>query len=121
MSGRMRENGGVMDLVEFLRARLDHIEDMARSGIAAQSYLSELGELLLREVGAKRRIIDLHEEPEDREARHGHWEGSGSDEHWVRDEPNECPECSQTEPCLTLRLLALPYADSPAYRDEWKP
>jgi hypothetical protein len=28
---------------------------------------------------------------------------------------------AQGWPCQTLRLLALPYADHPDYRPEWKP
>lgn len=33
---------------------------------------------------------------------------------------DSCPVCDQL-PCLTLRLLALPFADRPGYREEWKP
>jgi hypothetical protein len=38
-----------------------------------------------------------------------------------------CPTCTDTERrlpvryCATLRLLALPYADHPVYRAEWRP
>jgi hypothetical protein len=31
------------------------------------------------------------------------------------------PSEAQTWPCLTLRLLALPYVDHPDYREEWRP
>jgi hypothetical protein len=96
------ENWSMTELTEFLRAQLDRVEDMARSGIAAESYLSDLGELLLREVEAKRRIVDLH----------------GA-------QPHECVEWDDTMSpytcttyeldCPTLRALALPYADQPGY------
>lgn len=63
---------------------------------------------VLAEVDAKRRIIAEHR-------------GSGV----------TCPRCSLgaedgqvvywRDPCATLRLLALPYADHPEYRPEWAP
>ncbi|MFI0768606.1 DUF6221 family protein [Streptomyces sp. NPDC021218] len=33
----------------------------------------------------------------------------------------ECATCDQQFPCKTLRLLALPYADRPGYREGWRP
>ncbi|GAA4687922.1 DUF6221 family protein [Streptomyces youssoufiensis] len=58
---------------------------------------------VLREIDAKRRILAEH-------ALNG----------WV------CTTCDNGEveqvfPCPTLRLLALPYADRPGYREEWRP
>ena len=62
---------------------------------------------VLREVEAKRRTVEIH-----------------------YDYRGVCPTCfslrnqpAQREPypCDTLMLLALPYADHPDYRDEWKP
>lgn len=58
---------------------------------------------VLREIDAKRRILAEH-------ALNG----------WV------CTTCDNGEveqvfPCPTLRLLALPYADQPGYREEWRP
>lgn len=33
-----------------------------------------------------------------------------------------CHACKERRyPCTTLRLLALPYADRPGYREEWRP
>ena len=58
---------------------------------------------VLREIDAKRRIIAEH------------WLNG-----WV------CDTCDDGEvppppfPCPTLRLLALPYADRPGYREEWR-
>jgi hypothetical protein len=60
----------------------------------------------LREVEAKRRIVNLHTRAEDAE---------GDSRTW-------CPVCGWREfPCLTLRMLALPHADHPDYREEWRP
>lgn len=57
---------------------------------------------VLREVEAKRRILELHVFGE-----------------------RVCDQCSndwhtEMRPCLTLRALALPFADHPDYREEWK-
>lgn len=67
------------------------------------------------ECDAKRRILKLHE-PRD-------WdEGVGPD---VPKGTPVCTTCGDGEfwsvahPCDTLRLLALPYADHPDYREEW--
>ncbi|MGW9196066.1 DUF6221 family protein [Micromonospora chersina] len=79
------------------------------------------------EVDAKRRILDEHERVLLRK-------GHGADYYvtaWV------CKTCGGLDsvfsdgtlapgraaqyPCRTLRLLALPYANGPGYREEWKP
>ena len=53
------------------------------------------------EIEAKRRIIAIH--------------GAGAD-------PCDAHDGSfETIPCDTLLLLALPYADDPDYREEWRP
>jgi hypothetical protein len=67
---------------------------------------------VLREIDAKRQLVELHH-PElievtnaDRDERSGYW----------------CFECdSEPFPCRTLRLLALPYAGRPGYREAWRP
>ncbi|WP_333742672.1 DUF6221 family protein [Streptomyces ardesiacus] len=64
---------------------------------------------VLREIDAKRRLIALHRELED-----------------PQEMQDYCATCEVTGkypeyPCKTLRLLALPYADRPGYRDEWRP
>ena len=59
---------------------------------------------VLREIDTKRRIIDEH-------TLNG-WVCSTCDD-------GEVPP--QAFPCPTLRLLALPYADRPGYREEWRP
>jgi hypothetical protein len=63
---------------------------------------------VLAEVEAKRRILDEHY-PVD----------TGD-----RISCASCGEihcCPEPWPCLTACLLALPYADRPGYRPEWKP
>ena len=61
----------------------------------------------LLDVQAKRRILDAYDDDEDR-VRFGDWES-----------------CSDSCPGQVIReitkLLALPHADRPGYREEWKP
>jgi hypothetical protein len=72
---------------------------------------------VLAEVEAKRRLVDLH--PTRNSLR---WPG-------VEDiEVEICETCSRDglsdeveAPCPTIRALALPYADRPGYREEWRP
>ncbi|WP_159041176.1 DUF6221 family protein [Streptomyces sp. WM6349] len=68
-------------------------------------------ERILAEVEAKRRILTLHSDAT------GH---SCS----VTDETGyelNYAEVRGDDACTTLRLLALPYADHPYYRQEWRP
>lgn len=65
---------------------------------------------VLREIDARRQIVALHSVSE------GH-ECSTRDRHGDID---NCTWVMDTEACTTLRLLALPYADRPGYRDEWR-
>lgn len=57
---------------------------------------------VLAECEAKRRIVELHPSV-------------------IDDGQTVCSEEQAEWPCPTLRLLALPYADHPDYRDEWRP
>lgn len=128
-----------LTLADFLRARLDEDEAVAREATPGpwrvdnpgfpEAIVDPAGEAIvsgsrwggeapvfasgedakhiarhdparvLADVEAKRRIVDLH--------------------------PNMlgwCQGCaSEAYPCRTLTLLALPYADHPDYRQEWKP
>jgi hypothetical protein len=75
---------------------------------------------VLAEVAAKRRIVNEHEQvPESLQGFHR--DGTYGDIVSV------CSACGTTGeypvewPCTTVRLLALPYADIPGYRDEWRP
>lgn len=61
---------------------------------------------VLREIDAKRQVLALHH----------------------RAQPKWCAACDipagfpgPPDGCATLRLLALPYADRPGYREEWRP
>ena len=55
---------------------------------------------VLAEVDAKRRTLNLHP---------------------LRSDGRICNEDEDIYPCETVRLLALPYADRPGYRQEWRP
>jgi hypothetical protein len=74
---------------------------------------------VLAEVDAKRRILDLHAIVDGYCSVCSHTEMV---EHW--DGENETygeERISQGWPCLTVRLLALPYASRDGYREEWRP
>ncbi|MFI0268589.1 DUF6221 family protein [Streptomyces luteogriseus] len=123
------------ELVEWLRAQLDEDERIARaatlgpwvqSGIGDYGWTVDFGRpgagvetadteqgladadfiaahnpaRVLREIDAKRQLLALHAE--------------GSTDLF-------CAHCEHEPPCPTLRLLALPYADRPGYREEWRP
>lgn len=110
-------------LDEFLRARLDERAAVAEHWPDALDPLPpgrlfwidthghpiyEPRAFVLADVEAKRRIVELHAPADD--------DPGG---------PVYCPECSRYDGtgklCPTLRLLALPYADHPDYRDDWRP
>jgi hypothetical protein len=65
---------------------------------------------VLVECDTKRRIIELHQP----KTVTGTANGKPVAE-------SRCASCADLYPCQTLRLLALPYADRPGYRDEWDP
>ncbi|MGW1595264.1 DUF6221 family protein [Streptomyces sp. NPDC002343] len=65
---------------------------------------------VLREIDAKRRIVELH--------------GPADTEYADGPVCTTCDDLRGVEPaypCRTLRLLLLPYADRPGYSDEWRP
>lgn len=96
------------DLIAFLRARLDEDEERARAVEShdrrwdylppkADSYVRRFNpDRVLAEVDAKRQIIDL-------------WD------------PNVLAGSYFDALAQVLRLLALPDAGHPEYRDEWRP
>jgi hypothetical protein len=70
---------------------------------------------VLAEVKAKRRLVEEHKPARP---------------HYLPRRELGCVTCSTAQAwdekaneanCLTLRLLALPYADYPDYREEWRP
>ncbi|MFF8485188.1 DUF6221 family protein [Streptomyces antibioticus] len=130
------------DLVQWLRAQLDDDERAARRAGDSFRQIGETGVIVavegdraeecasanwagiaehivahdparvLREIEAKRRIMECHEP----------WVAGNGD--------TICGRCGREHidgrpgghfPCQTLRLLALPYAHRPGYRDEWRP
>lgn len=65
----------------------------------------------LRELDAKRRILDLHRPVRKRST------GSGGG---IIEDCQMCDHFPAQYPCATMRLLALPLADHPDYREEWR-
>ncbi|WP_282686313.1 MULTISPECIES: DUF6221 family protein [unclassified Streptomyces] len=135
-----------MDLMQFLRDRLDEDEQAARRAGDSFRQIGETGVIVategdraeecasanwagiaehivrhdparvLRDVEAKQRVLALHSTP------HTVVDGfcvedGGPCTH--RGEA-ECTLCGETG-CTTLRLLVLPYANHPNYRDDWRP
>lgn len=80
---------------------------------------------VLAECDAKRRVIELHTgEHECREMHTGTYPADwpkganygAAGEQWR----HPSTEYFDERPCETLRLLALPYADRPGFREEWR-
>ncbi|GAQ52087.1 DUF6221 family protein [Streptomyces acidiscabies] len=134
--------GDAVDLAEFVRARLDEDERVAkalfddpRPGRIARwewcddssirdrgtphvilrvkfTWLREAAHItrhdparVLREVDAKRQMLAIHRP-------------------YVAEPGQACLGCAggiEWETCPVVRLLALPYADHPDYREEWRP
>jgi hypothetical protein len=116
------------DLVAFLHARLDDDEQVARDAMGCEGETCSWTELrtseaereqahnerwdparVLAEVGAKRRIIAVY----------ASWEvlarpGAG----FAMEHAAETTRLALFE---ALRALALPFADHPDYREEWRP
>jgi hypothetical protein len=92
--------------------RYDDLTEMATA------HLDRWGaKRVLAECDAKRQLVELHKS-EDVDGRLTDGEEITvlccvvcRDENGMREE----------EPCPTLRLLALPHADRPGYREEWRP
>jgi hypothetical protein len=92
------------DLIEFLRARLDEDERCWRDmqGAGEQGYW----DFMLAEVDAKRRILEYAEQA---------IAGAAVDDH----DPQRTAPAAEYE-LYVLPALALPHADHPDYRDEWR-
>ena len=124
-----------MTLTEFLLARVAEDEAVARDagerrGLPYESPLyvvddnyrhDQVGiypERVLAECEAKRRIVGIHElDPIEVYSWGTTGGGCGLCDH-------SCETGGDTwghDPCETLKTLALPYADHPDYRQEWKP
>jgi hypothetical protein len=105
-----------MTLAEFLLARIGDDEADLRDPSGAD-YCDALtgahysNERIRAECDAKRRIVALHNNAD---------EGHDCTDGWHA--PHGFRDLDYDDgPCETLRLLALPYADHPDYREEWKP
>ncbi|MFD3827694.1 DUF6221 family protein [Streptomyces sp. NPDC058621] len=136
------------DLVQFLRDRYD--EDVVEAGKLADgddwemepwqvrrdetgtydsyAYLRIAKARVLAEVDAKRRILLLHNIPgvvSPKMASFGLREGEAPED------DRRCAGCGldymddpitpDVSECPILRALALPYADHPDYREDWRP
>ena len=97
------------DLTTWLWAVLDEIEADAKFYIdnGATGPGREWAQLVLADVAAKRRIIDVYRAEVIDVGMPGRPE-------WVH---GRVPVEAHT----AMRLLALPYADRPGYREEWRP
>lgn len=122
-------------LVDFLLARIAEDEALARGAVERSSYgwsdnaFSEAVELaenegarkqgtdhiarwdparVLAECDAKRRVVDSLRDLTDAE--------TTEDQAWALERGDR----SEQVAIATMRLLALPYADHPDYRDEWR-
>lgn len=98
------------DLTDFLLARI--AEDEAGNGCYGEGEYETCfrrSERIERECEAKRRIVEEHYFMPRHESRDFGFEDGN------------CVTCRKQGPCTTLRLLALPYADHPDYREEWRP
>lgn len=67
---------------------------------------------VLREIDAKRQILHLHRPVHRRST------GSGTA---MSETCGICDHFPGQHPCLTLRLLSLPYADHADYQQSWRP
>lgn len=97
------------DIVRFLRARWDGLEKTARCRLAdyAQYGQYELDpDDVLADLESKRRILDEYEKALDRRRRH----------------PDDLASAGALLQMVSVvKLLALPFATHPDYRDEWRP
>jgi hypothetical protein len=103
-------------LTEFLLVRIDEQESAwsELTDLVTKPDYAKLARWMVADCEARRQIVQLHE---------------GATAY---DGTNYCTVCSNVDrtgldtdlepmPCETLRLLALPYADHPDWRDDWRP
>lgn len=101
-------------LGRWLHAQYDHDEEAAR----------ELTPAPLLDITVKRQLAELHGVMLIYPG-HPHF----SDAHLTREPMRLCRSCepprqfrrAESWPCETLKALAVPFAERPGYRDEWKP
>lgn len=93
------------DLTQWLSTQLHEDEELVHEGNGDPARL-------LREIEAKRQIVRLHRPVTKRST------GSGGG---TVEDCAVCDHFPAQYPCLTIRLLTLPYVDRPGYREEWRP
>lgn len=115
-----------MDLADFLKARLDEDESLARTSTA--NPVTRFGpERMLREVAAKRAIEQMHRPTSGYAGRDLTYPAAanfcgfcGPGDNWqAEQEPQYFPGAKW--PCFTMRQLAAVYSGHPDYQPEWKP
>lgn len=106
------------EFITWLRAQLDAdadelagLDSTALNGIesTAGPWVREYVERGLARVEAERRILDVH-----------------PIEYSKVSDFTDCAACMDVDtydsyPCLTVRLLALPYAERPGFQEAWRP
>lgn len=104
--------------IVWYRNPREGFDDMAKLRNWADTENGWTQDRVLREIDAKRQLVKLHGRATLR--------AGGGAQHFATQtvcrscEPNyQFPELSW--PCATLRLLALPCAARPGYREEWRP
>lgn len=100
-----------METGRWVAAANDEGVLVANGDAPARFFADNDPAFVLADVEAKRRIIEAHQSL---------WRSGRAPEHIGP----ACKTCSsQVEgwPCTTLRLLALPYAGHPSFREEWRP
>jgi hypothetical protein len=118
------------DLVQWLRAQLDEDERIVRAADMSPEMVTGIPRSyakapvaihiatfadparVLRGIDAKRQLLDEHHDTNDGDC------STCVDGRWGY--PTHGGSTPQRFPCRTLRLLALPYADRPSYREEWR-
>lgn len=116
------------DLVRFLLARIAEDQSAAQqpetavytfTGTRVATLAKKRSARVLAECEAKRRIVERHTPFHVTTKNDGlNWDYRGCGECHT---PEGVEEGQTWWPCATLRLLALPYADHPDYRDDWRP
>jgi len=104
--------GGNM-AITWYRHPAEGWDDMAKLRNWAGTDHGWTQERVLQEIEAKQQLLDEHQDVNDGSC------GTCVDGQWGY--PTHGASSPQRFPCRTLRLLALPYADRPGYREEWRP
>lgn len=105
-------------------ARLDGVRHQADALLVSRfkpDTVRARARRVLAECEAKRRILKEHAPIGGGCRRCASWEDSEGDNPDCDEVPATAIPPAAWFPCVTVRLLALPYADHPDYREEWRP